>query len=645
MVDNYVDGVLYPGSGGTEYALKTPTDTTISVEGEAADAKAVGDAITNLTGQMNSRIDAINNGTTPYWDEEVGLDDLIITRSRTIPDSFPVPTVGDLTLTKNGVLLRVTAVSSSQVTYTVVNSVITDDTLSKSNAPADAKTVGDELDTVKGRIDAIEEAEGLHRYGVSGIGQSASALTRLWDSVGMTAQVGTDGNNSSVINNFDDVTPFNRKKCVGHWVLHDGRAQFIVEAYQGDENYAEDGTMGDYVAVECPRAYYYLHNGVLGVSAHHYEGWKPFDIFCHNHNVNETNEFAYIPAYALGVKDGHAVSLPGLDNVQGDYKTLFDAARTYSNNDVKGLAMLQPWAINFYEWALSTVEFAQQVATNVMKGCLSLRSDNADTGVFTNSTHFLTNNYQAGRVAGEYICIYGGAANHTNVAYQATHQIVSVTRCDENGNASSSGTHQLLEVTDLGKAYFTYETSTTYNLAARPYRTGSCNGVSTPSGSPVSNSSGYYPMKYRHRENIYGNQYGTIVDLFNRRVGTGNSDYKLEWYYLPDPSLVTSPSNTIDPTASPYVKLDVETSHADYVNGYIKTRQYADEFPDIWIPGVTSGASASTYYAVSASLVSSHAVRACRFGGHWSNGYVALNASAAPSFATAAYGGDLCFPQ
>ena len=76
----------------------------------------------------------------------------------------------------------------------------------------DIAQLKEDLTVVSAKVSAIEEAEGLHKYGVSGIGQSASALTRIWDSVGMTAQVGTDGDNSNVVNNFDDVTPFNRRK-------------------------------------------------------------------------------------------------------------------------------------------------------------------------------------------------------------------------------------------------------------------------------------------------------------------------------------------------------------------------------------------------------------------------------------------------
>ena len=138
---------------------------------------------------------------------------------------------------------------------------------------SDVTDLKDDFTSLESRVDAIEEADGLHRYGVSGVGQAAVALTRIWDSVGMTAQVGTDGNNSNVVNNFDDVTPFNRRKCVGDFHIEDGRAVFTVNAYLGDDNYAEDGSMGKFVAVECPRAYYYMKDGILGVSAHQYPGF------------------------------------------------------------------------------------------------------------------------------------------------------------------------------------------------------------------------------------------------------------------------------------------------------------------------------------------------------------------------------------
>ena len=504
---------------------------------------------------------------------------------------------------------------------------------------------------INARIDSIEESGALRMYGVSGIGQSASALTRLWDSVGMTAQAGTDGDNSNVVNNFDDAMPFNRRKCVGNWRLVDGRPVFNVHAYYGDDDYTEDGTNGDFVAVECPRAYYYFKNGVLGISAHQWQGWRPFDIFCRDHDPQNTIPFAYLPAYALALKDGHAVSLPGLDNRQGTYKSLTDDCRTY-NNAVGTKAHLQPMAVNFYEWALFTVEFATQDCQSIMYGCGSLRHNADDRATLRSDGKWLLSNYHADRVVGEYISLQDASVDINSYTYYASHKITSLTRCDADGNASSSGSYQLMETEDLGVGR-TYTVGTAYRIAARPYRTGACNSVSTPSGSPGNNTNGYFPMKYRWRENVYSNQYKTIADLFNKRVGTGDSDYSLEWYYLLDPSAyepsAASKPDATDLATDAFVLLDVETVHANYANGYIKSKKYSEEHPDLWIPYETSGGSASTYYCDYAHLVTSTVVRACRLGGLWYSGaydgFSFLNGIAAPSTAYATYGGDLFFPQ
>lgn len=514
-------------------------------------------------------------------------------------------------------------------------------------------TLKDDLTSLGDRVDAIEEADGLHRYGVSGVGQAAVALTRIWDSVGMTAQVGTDGNNSNVVNNFDDVTPFNRRKCVGDFHIEDGRSVFTVNAYLGDDNYAEDGTMGKFVAVECPRAFYYMKDGILGVSAHQYPGWKPFDIFCHKHNQNETIPYYYMPAYALAIdENGEAVSLPGYDNAQGDYKSLLDKARTYKGGELGKLAMLMPAAMNFYEWALYTVEFATQNCQNIMQGCAGLRHSNDDHCTFVDATHVLTNNYYAARVVGEYVAIIATNIDQNDYQYLATHKIVSVTRCDENGNASASGTHQLIELEDLGKDYYTYDMTgaTEYRFVARPYRTGECNGVSTPSGSPVSNTDSYHPCKYRWHENPFSNQYKTTVDLFNERVGTADDNYYLKWYLLDDPTTFDSKNiGTADLETDAFVELDIETAHENYVNGYVKSKKYSDMYNGIWIPYETSGGSYNTYFCDYAYLVYSSLVRSVRFGGSWTNGALAGFSSAyaydAPSSAYAYAGGDLCLAQ
>lgn len=533
----------------------------------------------------------------------------------------------------------------------------TDATLSVSGSPADAKATGDAMTALTARVSAIEEAEGLHRYGVSGIGQSASQLTRLWDAVGMTAQVGTDGDNSGVINDFDSVTPFNRRKCVGTWHKNgNDKPVFHVHAYYGDEDYKEDGTMGDYVAVECPRAYYYMQDGVLGISAHQYQGWRPFDIFCHDHNPEDTMPFYYMPAYALCLNDdGQAVCLPGYDNAQGNYKQLVDAARTYQGGALGNDVFLMQVAMNFYELAMFTVEFAQQNSQLIMRGACDLRHNADDRVTFLDSTHALTNNYYAARVADEYIWIGATTTDINNASYLATHKILSVTRCDASGNADASGTHQLLGLEDLGRDYvqYDYTGATEYRIGVRPFRTGSCNGVSTPSGSPVHNTNGLRPFKYRWRENPFANQNHTLMDLFNQRIDDGNDEYSLDWYYLPDPSAY-EPSTTSKPDATDFATdtfelLDVRTDAENYVNGYIKSKKYSGEYPDVWIPHETTVASASTYFADSASLVNSSVFRACRSGGTLAtgsfDGFSYLNAIYAPSHGRAYYGGDLCINQ
>ena len=532
-------------------------------------------------------------------------------------------------------------------------SLTVDDALSDTSVnPVENRVITAEVTQLKNAIDVLNVLNDRLRYGVSNVGQSAHSLTRLYDSVGMIAQVGTDGDNSGVINDFDAALPFMRRKCVGKWYMVSGVPVFRVNAYYGDPNYTEDGSMGDYVAVECPRCYYYFKDGVLAVSAHQYEGYTPFGIFCRNHNPQNTIERYYLPAYALA-KDanGHAVSLPNLDNFQGCYKEVMDACRTY-DGDAGSVAFCQPMDVNFYEWAMYTIEFATTNCQSVMQGCAGLRHNNDDRATLRSDGKWLLNNYYASRVVGEYVSIQPANVDINHGGYYASHKITAIIRCDADGNESSSGTHQLVTTEDLGLGR-EYEVGAEYRFAARPYRTGECNGVSTPSGSPVNNTDSYHPMKYRWRENVFSNQYKTIADVFNMRVNTDADGNYLEWYYLPDPASYTPSSNSKPDAAElatdAFVKLDVETAHENYVNGYIKSKKYSQMFPDVWIPYETTGASASTYFADYAYLVNSYVVRSLRLGGYWYSGANAgfSNALAynAPSYSNASFGGDLFFPQ
>lgn len=521
------------------------------------------------------------------------------------------------------------------------------------NVQEDVADINTRMVQVENDIADLEAQMAFKRYGVSGIGLQSATLTRLYDAVGMTAEVGTDDSSATVTNDFDSAAPFMHRKCVGHWEKEDGHAKFVVQAYYGDSNYSEDGTMGDYVAVELPLSFYYLDGSTLVISAHKYDGYRPFDIFCRNHNENDLIDKVYVPAYALALDDdGHAVSLPNLDNEQGDYAALFTKARNYNNDELSGFGMLMPASLQFYYWALMNVEFATQNCQSIMQGCVSLRHSNDDTCKFLDATHVLVGNWQTARVVGEYVAIIDTTVDQNNVNYKASHRIISITRADATGAASDSGTYTNVEVEDLGKGYYDYDTSgeTTYRFVARPYRTGACNNVITPSGSPVSNANGYYPMRYRYRENVYGNQYQTSVDLFNVRQGSNDNDYYLEWFYLSNPTAIVIPTNP-DKTAlskAPYIKLSLITPHENYTNAYIISKQYDETYPDIWTPLLIGGAS-STYYCDNSTIVSTAVARSYRFGGHWHSGALAglsfVYANNAPSSVSAYYGGALFFPQ
>jgi len=504
----------------------------------------------------------------------------------------------------------------------------------------------------------LEQMTGYKRYGVKGVGQAASALTRTYDAVGMEANVGSK--TLKVNNDFDNVPPFHRRKCVGYWeknLAHEKRAVFHVLKYEGDDGYTEDGTMGDYVAVECPRCYYKLDGDELIISAHRYDGYRAFDIFCHEHNQNDTMEYYYMPAYPLATKDGHAVSLPGLRNEQGDWATLYNKTKTYNNSDIAQLAQLMPAAVNFYEWALMTVEFATQNIQDIMYGVAECYNGDSKSGQFTsleNTITFECNNNLTGIIAGDYIGI-GNYSGGTDYRTYTSHKVLS---------ATSYNSKRILTLEETGWSNIEYNSTSTYYISGRHVPTGLTEDILTPSG--VENhtaTASHNAMRYRYHENCYGNQYHTSADLFdvamiipNATTTSVNVKYgaSLDWYYLPDPTSITTATNPTNNTTSlssddRFVKLGVFTPSENYASGYIVSKKYDLDYPDIWIPNVTENGSASTYFADQAYLVSSYVCRSVRFGGDWSSGANAgpshAYAHAAPSHSYAISGGDLYFPQ
>lgn len=500
---------------------------------------------------------------------------------------------------------------------------------------------------IKNGMKNVEEKIGYPRYGVSGVGGSAAALTRLWDAVGLTAQVGTDGDNSAVVNDFDTIAPFNRRKCVGSWSVVGGRAVFTPQAYYGDADYTEDGSKGDYVCVDQRPVYWYQSEdgNILGVSPGPREGFILHDA-CKDRATGNVREHTYLPCYALGLKNGKAVSLPGLNNRQGSYVQLWNNARTYADADAAAFTTLEPSAVNHLEYLLMTVEFATQDMQTVMNGAVSLRWGNNETYTALTATTGVTN--YTGYTEGQQFAIYTGTADVGSADKYGNCKLVSQEPCDEDGTPNASGTFRLLTI-EMNEGEAALETGTTYKIVTRAYLTGACNGVGTPSGSPVSNADGKHPMRYRYRENVYGNQNRTCHDLFDKRVlveGT-EDEYTLEWYFMPDP-LAFAPKNPSEADLNTYCE-KLAVTQETYANGYI-TKEAADpKFPCVPVPVKTTGGSASTFFCDYAYLVYSYVVRSVRRGGTFTDGASSgpsyVHANAAPSSGIAYYGGGLFFAQ
>ena len=501
------------------------------------------------------------------------------------------------------------------------------------------------------------------KYGVSGVGKSSTTYTRLWDAVGKTATAGTD--QAAGASDFDGLAPFDRKKCVGNWTLVNGAAVFNVQAYQGDADYAEDGSKGDYVAVEVPPIYWYHdeEEGILGVSAGPHAGWEPHPVCVDGDG--HVRAKTYLPVYALALKNGHAVSLPGFHNYFGTYKGNWDAARTYGDGTTfVNHAIIEPSAVDHYEWMMQTIEFAKDIQDE-MRGAISMRYVNdAITAAPAANKIVVTAAIGDTYVLGQSIFI-GADRGTTPSGVEAYNCITAIENCNEDGTLNESGTYRL--ITYNGTDRTAAITPGTTILTTRAWITGATQGyapgvpaVLGHTGSPVSNTDAKHPMMYRWRENTYGNQNMTCLDLMDVRVEDGTDQYKLQWYHNPylqhQGAAKYYPAGTGNPNLADlqnaetgWELLGVETPKESYVNGYIKEEGFDEKYPHVRVPTLTTGGSASTYYADYASLVNSNVVRAVRRRGAFNVGrnYGPRSVSAyiAPSLGSWSYGSGLYFAQ
>ena len=494
------------------------------------------------------------------------------------------------------------------------------------------------------------------RFGVSGVGGSSPTLTRLWDAADMPAPTpGTD--TTPATSAFDAYAPFSRKKCVGSWTLADGKAKFTVNAYYGDPDYAEDGSNGNYVAVEVDPFYYFEGGGVLGVSTHQYPGWSVHPV-CIDLDGN-VREHTYLPCYQVSLVNGVPVSLPGHYPENGSYAQLMTKLRAYSS-DLAEHVMLEPSVVNHYEWLLYTIEFATQNCQGIMSGASSLRhGEDLITAIGATNQIIIAQSIAQNYVVGQTISLTSNIWDNPT-ASTAYCQITALQRCDEDGTLNDSGSYYL--ITYNGEDRSSAISIGTTKCVSRPWICGATQGYAPDvpavighTGSPISNTGGKYPCVYRYRENIFGNQNLTCMDLFDVLVDEGDETYHLDWYFMDDPRL-WAPYATDNPAITDlqnpergFRKLTVQTPASSYVNGYISAEAADPNLPYVHVPVDTTGGSATTYTCDYASLVGTAVVRSVRRGGSPINGSCVglrcVTAYYAPSLGNWASGGALYFIQ
>lgn len=431
-------------------------------------------------------------------------------------------------------------------------------------------------------------------YGVrfDGALNSGDTVHRLYDAAGLVANVGTD--TETAINDFDNIYPWSeRKRCCGYFNEY---GNFVVNAYEGERDYVTDGSNGE-VWVETP-LFYYKHiygdddSEEIVISAHPISGFEPSPI--HISEDGTLLQKAYTAAYPMGIVDGLPTSRSGV------YTPVMSLNNGMTNARLMGERYTTTtMAEQYTKCLLMWVEFATRDIQTKMNGCSSLSYSASHTAVVAEDTAnriIISNVNAAAYVVGQGIAI-GTSLGSTNVANNRTVTAIDVYD-DSNSAITFDGDPVNIAV---GNVVF-----------AIAWKTGSCDGVLSSSGSYISNTSGKYTCIYRGEETPFGNAYEWISDVLFKREGEGTIDspYSYDIYYLKDPIKYNNGNITGN-----YVKINYQLP---VDNGYVKKLGFDSRFPWLRIP-CEIGASTTTYHS-DYYYHPAYAVTAAIVGGGWNYG-------------------------
>lgn len=470
----------------------------------------------------------------------------------------------------------------------------------------------EQLESLDSRISKLERQEHVKIYGVRWPkGASASAGERIYDSVGMIAEVGTGS--SAAVNDFDGAYPFaGRRRCNGY---RDAGRTFHVTAYEGEPGYTTNDP-ARLVYVETPLFYYF--DGFDGdyeinaVSSYPVPGFLPSP--AHLSPDGTVREYAYSAAYLTAMEGAADAKKPtSRAGVFSDYNSLNGWATDIKKLGAQYTGMLI--ADQYVDTILMRVEFATKDVQTVMQGCTTLPYSSTHKALAAEASAnriLITKAQAAAYVVGQAVSISANNEWSEDVAKNRTITAVTDKSVEEtylyfDGAAVAIGVNNI--------------------VSSRPWVNGATDVVVASSGSPVSNTSGKYPCKYRGKENPYGNAWVNVADLLAIRKGAEGS-YTYHMAYLPDPTKYAAGVVSAD-----YVELDYQMPGVD---GYVKEWNVDKRYP--WIRmAKTLGASHTTYYA-DYYYFSRTAVNAVVVGGDLNDGRSAgpcyFHCSHAPSYSS-----------
>lgn len=452
----------------------------------------------------------------------------------------------------------------------------------------------EDLESLDSRISELEKRSSVKIYGVRWPkGASKSAGERIYDSVGMEANAGVGS--EAVVNDFDSVYPFaGRRRCNGY---RDANRVFHVTAYEGEPGYTTNDP-AKLVYVETPL--FYLFDGfdgdyeVKAVSSYPVPGFTPSP--AHMNPDGTVSQYAYSAAYLVAMEGASDAKKPSSRaGVFSDYNSLNGWATDIKKLGAQYTGMLI--SQQYTDTILMMVEFATKDMQTVMQGCSTLpySAEHKALAAEASANRILITKAQAaGYVVGQAISISANNEWSDEIAKNRT--ITAITDKDtEETYLYFDGAAVAIAVGNI--------------VTSRPWANGAADTVVASSGSPVSNTNGKYPCKYRGKENPYGNAWVNVADLLAVRKGAEGS-YTYHMAYLPDPTKYAAGSVSGD-----YVELDYQMPGSD---GYVKEWNVDERYPFIRM-AKTLGASSTTYYA-DYYYYSRNAVNAVIVGGNLADG-------------------------